>query len=131
MKNRALLSALVLLMGVPLGLWASAPAGRADVRSETLSQQREQYQKGVEDELKRLRHEIAALQARAPKNGDALRKQFDQQMAELTRKRDLAERKCAQLEKSGQKAWQEMKPGLDAAVKDLQQAYQRAVGEFK
>lgn len=126
-----LLAALVLFVSLPCNLRASAPGASGDATAETLNQQREHYQKGVEDELRQLRQEITALQAKAPRQTDSLRKGFDRQMAELKQKRDLAEQKCETLEKSSQKAWQDMKPGLDAAVKDLQQAYDRAAAEFK
>lgn len=131
LRNVALLSAAVLLVSLPCSSRLSGPGGSGDTTTQTLSQQRGKYQKEVEDELQQLRHEIDDLQAKAPKKSDTLRKDYDQQMAELKRKRDVAEQKYETIEKSSQKAWQHMKPGLDAAVKDLQEAYRRAASEFK
>lgn len=129
--NVTLLSAAVLLVSLPCTSRVSGPGGGDDTATQTLSQQRDKYQKEVEDELQQLRHEIDDLQAKAPKKSDALRKDYNQQMAELKHKRDVAEQKYETIEKSSQRAWQDMKPGLDAAVKDLQEAYRRAASEFK
>ena len=131
LRNVALLMAAAFFVLLPCSPRVSGSGGSGDTTTQTLSQQRQKYQKDVEEELQQLRHEIDALQAKAPKNSDTLRKDFDQQMAELKRKRNVAEQKYDTIEKSSQKAWQDMKPGLDAAVRDLQEAYRRAASEFK
>jgi hypothetical protein len=71
------------------------------------------------------------LNAKASKQGTEARKQFDRQIAELDRQRVTVQRQLDKLKTSSQQAWRDMKPDLDAAMKNLETAYQRAAADFK
>ena len=51
-------------------------------------------------------------------------------MAELDRKRQVAQQQFEKLKNSSQTAWRDMKPELDAAMRDLEFAYKRAAADF-
>ena len=89
------------------------------------------YQDKAEAKLRDLDQQIDTLETKIGKENKVERKQLDQQMAELERKRDIAHQKLERLETSSQEAWGDMKSGIDAAMDDLEAAYQQAASHFK
>jgi hypothetical protein len=108
--------------------------------AESARQQRLRYQDQIEAKLHGLDHEIDALtqkienetsEDRTKARQQEYRAKAQQQLAELDRKREAARRQLNKLKDSGQDAWQDMKGGIDAALQNLQAAYDRAAAEFK
>jgi hypothetical protein len=52
-------------------------------------------------------------------------------MADLDKKREAAHLRLEKLKNSSQEAWVDMKLGIDSAMDDLENAYQRAASHFK
>lgn len=104
---------------------------RPGKKSELAIIDRQKYQDDVESKLREIREKIETLKARAAKQGQAAQEEYDQQLPELKRKYDAAQRKFEKLKNASQDAWQDMKAGIDAAVSDLQAAYNRAALHFK
>lgn len=100
-------------------------------KRETSDSQRQKIQKQIDQKLRELDREISDLKAKAPQNEDRLREQFLRQMADLLQKREVARKKFEELKASTQRAWQDIQPDVDSAVKDLEAAYQRAAADFK
>ena len=74
--------------------------------------------------------EIDQLQAKAEKlEGDAKAK-AEQQLTALRLKRDAVSEKLKELSSSSANAWEQIKSGIDAAMKDLGNAYKKAAAEF-
>lgn len=99
--------------------------------AEAARRERQQYQKKIETKLRELDQEIDALKVKTAKQSKVARKQLDRQMSELDQKREVAHQEFAKLRNSGQGAWQDMKAGIDAAMDDLETAYERAASHFK
>ena len=131
MKRLSFLLALVLLTWIPCRGQEAASTKQKNGEHATASQQRDSYQEKAEATLRELNRQIDALNAKAAKQGSEARKEFDRQMAELDQKRAAAQRELEKLKNSTQKAWRDMKPDLDAAIKNLQAAYQHAAANFK
>lgn len=98
--------------------------------AETARQQRLAYQAKIEVKLRDLDREVDQLKSKAEQN-KADGKQLDQRMAELERKREIAHQKLERLRTSSQEAWADMKVGIDAAMQDLESAYDKAAADFK
>jgi len=128
MKTLPLVLALVLLTWIPCRGQAAASTQQ---KNATASQDRDSYQKKAEATLRDLNRKIDALNAKAGKQSSEARKEFDRQMAELNQERTATQRELEKLRNSTQKAWRDMKPDLDAAIKNLQAAYQHAAANFK
>lgn len=131
MKQLAAILAAAVALWVPGGLQARATGTNAGAKSASSAGPKERYQKQVEAKLRKLDREIAALKAQVPSDRQELRKQFNRQMAELGKKREAAQRELEKFKNSSQQAWHDAKPGLDAALKDLETAYKRAASDFK
>jgi multidrug resistance efflux pump len=127
---------LICVAAMSLLLW---PACNADLNrasqnensnAETARQQRLVYQTKIEAKLHYLDREIDELKTEM-KQSKLDRNQYDQRMAELERKRELAHEKLEKLQRSSQEAWVDMRAGIDAAMDDLESAYQKAAHHFK
>ena len=130
MKNLTLLLAIVLLTWIPWVSQKSASTQQTHEQAETTSQQRKQFQEKTEARLRELNRKIASLNAKASKQTEEARKELDRQMADLDRKRDVAQQQFERLKNCSQKAWRDMRPGIDAAMRDLGAAYKRAAADF-
>ncbi len=131
MKNLTFFMASILFVWVP-----GVSQGRVSMQNETgriegSNQQRKDYQKEIENELRNLDREIASLKAKAPKEGREVQSNLSKHLTELDEKREVVQQKFENLKNSSQRAWRDMKPDLNAAIKDLERAYKRAVADFK
>jgi chromosome segregation ATPase len=131
MKQLAAILATAVLVSTPCSLQSRTSGTNAGAKATASAGKKEQYQRQVEAKLRDLDREIAGLKARASHNGRQVQKQFTQQMAELDDKRKAAQPQLEKFKDSSQQAWQDAKPGLDAAVRDLETAYKRAASDFK
>jgi len=131
MKSLLFLLFLVLLTSIPCFCQGAASTPQKNGQHTTASQQRDSYQEKAEATLRELNRKINALNAKAGKQSSDARREIDRQMADLTQKRAAAQRQLEKLKNSTQKAWRDMKPDLDAALKNLQAAYQHAAANFK
>ena len=99
--------------------------------AETVRQEKQMYQDQAGAKLRDLDQQIDTLRTKAAKESKVDRRQLDREMAELERKRDEAHQRLEKLNTSSQEAWKDMKVGIEAAMDDLQAAYQRAAAHFK
>jgi TolA-binding protein len=136
-KGATPMKRLVCVLAMSLLLWPACSTGQnrasqdVDNAAETARQEKQMYQDRVEANLRDLDRQIGALKAKIAKENEVERRHLDQQMAELERKREVAHQKLEKLETSSQEAWGDMKTGIDAAMEDLQSAYERAAADFK
>jgi restriction endonuclease S subunit len=89
------------------------------------------YQDNIEAKLRDLDQQIDALKVKIGKQKKVDRKQLEQEMAELDRKREAAHQDFEKLKNSSQEAWRDMKVGIEAAMEDLETAYEQAASHFK
>jgi sulfite reductase alpha subunit-like flavoprotein len=130
-KNLALYLILSFLTWTPgFSQQKAAKPGNNSVTKGTIPAKNE-YQQEAEAKLKELDREIDGLKTKAATQSEEAKKQFAKQMKELDRKREIARRKLDMFEESSEEAWQDMKPGINRAMKDLEAAYQRAASHFK
>ena len=131
MKRLSFLMAVVLLTWIPCRGQDTASTQRKNGERTTASQQRDSYQDKAEARLRELKRQIDDLSAKASKQGGEARKQFDRQITDLDRQRATVQQQLDKLKTSSQQAWRDMKPNLDAAMKNLEAAYHRAAADFK
>jgi len=131
MKRLSFLLAVALLTWIPCGGQETASTQQKNREHASASEQRDSYQDKAETRLRELKRQIDVLNAKASKQGTEARKQFDRQIAELDRQRVTVQKQLDKLKTTSQQAWRDMKPNLDAAMKNLEEAYQRAASDFK
>jgi len=131
MKRLPFLLVLVLFAWIPGRCQEPASTQQKQGERATAGQQKDSYEEKAEARLRELKRQIDDLNAKASKQGSEARKQFDRQMADLDRQRVTVQRQLEKLKTSSQQAWRDMKPNLDAAMKNLETAYQRAAADLK
>jgi len=131
MKRLSLLLALVLLTCIPCWSQEASSAQQKSGEHATTSQLRDSYQEKAEARLRELKRKIDALNVKASKQSSEARKEFDRQIADLDRQRASVQQQLEKLKSTTQQAWRDMKPNLDAAMKNLEAAYQHAAADFK
>lgn len=88
------------------------------------------FRQETETKLDEYKKDIDQLQAKAETlEGDAKAK-AEQQLTALRQKRDEVSEKLKNLSSSGGNAWEEIKSGIDAAMQELGDAYQKAAAGF-
>jgi len=131
MKRLSLLAALVLLMCIPCCSQEAPSTQQKNGEHVTASQQRDAYQEKAEARLRELKRQIDVLNAKASKQSSETRMEFDRQIANLDRQRATVQKQLDKLKASSQQAWHDMKPNLEAAMKNLEAAYQHAAADLK
>jgi SMC interacting uncharacterized protein involved in chromosome segregation len=131
MNRLSLLLAVVLLTSLPGCRQEAASAQQKNGEHATVSQQMDSYQEKAEARLRELKRNIDELNTKASKQGGEARKQFDRQIADLDRQRATVQKQLDKLKTSSQQAWRDMKPNLEAAMKNLEAAYQHAAADLK
>jgi hypothetical protein len=90
----------------------------------------QEFRGQTETRLAEYTKEIDQLQAKAEKMGGDAKAKAEQQLTALRQKRDEVSKKLKELSSSSGNAWERLKSGIDAAMKDLGNAYKKAVAEF-
>jgi len=131
MRHNGFLLPVIVLMWVSCSSPPPAPAQPAGGQSQTAAQQKDQYQEKAEAQLREIDRKIDELNAKASRESKEARKQLGPQIAELNRQRVAAQKQLEKLKDTSLQAWRDMKPNLEAAMKNLQEAYDRAARDFK
>jgi len=100
-------------------------SGRATKRERL--DERHAYLGQATKRLDQLDRRISALKDQAGKAQGKAKADLDAQIAQLRDKESTARRKVAEVAAASENAWLSLRPAADAAIDDLQKAYERAV----
>ena len=132
MRPVAKCATVVLISGLLLPvLIQHAPAQQSKEQTRPGTESREQYQKRIQAKLDELSQQISALEAREESQADQARRELRKQLKELTQQHQATARQYDELKQEGQEAWKKMKPQMDAAVDELNKAYERLASRFQ
>jgi nucleotide-binding universal stress UspA family protein len=98
---------------------------------ETVSKKRKVYVDKVETQLKEWGTEIDILKAKAEKAKAEAKIKYYEKIQDLRARQESLGLKLQELKGSGEEAWEEVKTGVDRAVKDLKEAFKRAKSRLK
>jgi Skp family chaperone for outer membrane proteins len=133
---RSTMCAVAALLGVLILLgsgWQGqhVPAEQSKEQARPATESRDQYQKRIQAKLDELGRQISALEAGAEAQGDQARQELRKQLKGLTQQHQATARQYEQLKQEGQEAWKKMKPQMDAAVDELEKAYERLTARLQ
>lgn len=103
--------------------WSTIKAYTVDKKNDAVAYGR-QLMKDTDDK-------IAELEAKASKASGKAKAKYDKELKKLKVTRAKAAAKLDKMEKETGKAWNASKQGFADAYRDLQNAYHKAVGQFK
>ena len=98
---------------------------------ETVSKKRKVYVEKVEAQLKEWGTEIDILKAKAEKTKAEAKIKYYEKIQDLRARQESLGLKLQELKGSGEEVWEEVKTGVDKAVKDLKEAFKRAKSRLK
>jgi uncharacterized phage infection (PIP) family protein YhgE len=101
-----------------------------DTTKAYTKEQMEAFREQTEARLAEYKKEIDQLQAKTEKLGGDAKAKAEQQLTALNQKRDEVSEKLKELGSSSGSAWGQIKSGIEAALEDLGNAYNKAVAEF-
>lgn len=152
MKNRIFLRWLLVIMLFPaLGAFSGCgdkkqdqskteKVSGEDVKEEVMEaydatmaytqEQMQAFHEQMKTMLAKYNDDIDKLQAKVESLEGEAKAKAEQPMAELRQKRDDVSKKIQELSSSSGNAWEDLKSGIDAAMKDLGDAYTKVVAEF-
>ncbi len=94
---------------------------------------KEDYEKEIEAKLDELGKDIDKLGDKADELGGEAETEIDQAIdkADLEEKREAAENKLEELKSASAETWEDVKPEVDKAVDEFENAYQQVASYFK
>ena len=102
----------------------------AETAVEFSQQTKEEFQKKLETQLKESDAEIAKLREKGRELKDDAKAKWEQKMADLEKKRDVARAKRAEVGSASAEAWKDVQKGAQSAWDELDQAFRDASREF-
>ena len=130
MKKLPLMIAVLLLLAA--APWRTYAAGEMKgATSQEATQQKEQYEKGMEERLKKLGRELDELNAKATAMTEQAKKDINRRIAEARTKQKAASAKLEEMRKKSVKKWKQFVSETDAAMDEFEKAYERAKTHFK
>lgn len=130
MKRINLFIALMLLLtAVPLS--ALAAEQKPGTKAPEPAQQKEQYEKSMEERLGKIGKELDELKTKAADMTEEARKEVNQHIEEVEMKQKLASRKLEEIRKESQKEWKKVAGEMNAAMNELEAAYEKMKSHMK
>lgn len=118
----------VCVSAFPLLLSATERTGGS--HSEEM-QQKEQYEKSMEERLRKLGKELDELKAKAATMTRHASGELDRYIADAEKKRKAVARKLNEMKREGKKKWGRFSGEVNAAMEEFEKAYERARTHFK
>jgi len=124
-----LLAALLLITVSPLISRASDHVQQT-AAAET-SQQKEEYEKSMEERLGDIGKRLDELRAKANARTEEARKELNQYMKDAEKKQAAARRKFEETRKATNEKWEKFTSDMNKAADDFEKAYERAKQRFQ
>jgi len=110
------------LSGAEEGKQATAPA---------TPQQKEQFEKSIEDRIRTLGKQLDELKAKAATMTEQAKKDMKADLTAAEKKRKIASQKMAQMKQETERKWKKFSKEMNEAVNDFERAYEKAKSHFK
>ncbi len=129
MKRTQFFTGLLVLAVLPFAtIAADKQPGTAVSES---SQQKEQYEKSMEERLAKVGRRLDELKAKSKRMAVEARKDLNQYLVDAEKKQTAAARKLETMRKKSIKTWKKFIRETDAALDEFEKAYERAKAHFK
>jgi biopolymer transport protein ExbB/TolQ len=129
--KRILLLLTVLFLIVISPVLSSAAETAQQSKTADPAQQKEEYEKSMEERLRILGKQLDELKAKAAARTEEARKDLNRYIKDADKKEEAASRKLEETRKASVKMWKKFVSDMDAAADDFETAYKRAEQRFK
>ena len=121
----------LLVVLVVVGIVVSGCGKRTEVDQDKINKDKEIYQKAAETALKDIDDRMVDLKDKAKTAGAEIKTKVDQDIVDLTKKREAASQRLAEIKSATAEKWDEVKTKTDAALDDLKKGFEKAASHFK
>jgi uncharacterized membrane protein YtjA (UPF0391 family) len=111
---------IAVILGWFLNGWSAAQTG-----------ERESYKKEVQEKLRVLDKKIGELKGKAVEVEGEAKTEFHKEMTKLDETQRAAKKEWGKVERATANTWEKAKVDMDAAVQDVENAYNKAASRFK
>ncbi len=94
------------------------------------AQQKEAFQRKVQDELVVLQRQILGLREKIAKSSESTRADLQKSLNELEKKKEGVRKKLDELKSTGDAKWHELQEGLHTALNELRQSYRKVLSHI-
>jgi len=130
MKRISSLFALMLfLAAVPLSAPATEKA--SGTKAPQTAQQKEQYEKSMEERLRKIGKDLDELKAEAADLTEEARKEMNRYIEDAEKKQKAASRRLEEMRKESEKKWKEFTDEMNALMDELEKTYEKAKKHLK
>ncbi len=116
---------------IAVGPWSEQSAKSDQPQALETSQQKEQYEKTMEERLGKLGKQLDELKVKTAMKSEEVRKEMSKYLAEAERKQKAASRKLEEVRQESFKKWKKLSTEMQEAMDDFERAYKRAKSHFK
>ncbi len=127
--KKHLLTALFLIVSGLMVL--SAVAEERKATAVEISQQKKQYEKSMEERLRKLGKQLDELKSKAATMAERMKKDTKEDLNAAEEKRKIASQKLDELRNETEKKWKKFSKKMNEAVYDFEKAYEKAKSHFK
>jgi len=99
--------------------------------SAAQNEERESYRKDLQEKLQILDKKIDELKEKAAEVKGEAKAAFAKEMAELHKKQKIAKKEWERVKRATANTWEKAKAGMDTAIQEVENAYDKAVSRFK
>ena len=99
--------------------------------SAAQTEEQESYKKEVQEKLKALDKKIDELKGKGSELKEEAKTEFDKEMTALHKKQKVAKKEWRKVKRATATNWEKVKAGMDNAVKDVENAYDKTASRFK
>ncbi len=110
---------------------AFALGGVFSAWGDTPKKEREDYKKDMQEKMKSLDRKIDEMKGKAVELKEETKKEFNKGMAELREKQRAAKKEWRKVKRTAGNKWEKVKSDMDAAIQDLEKAYDKVASRFK
>ncbi len=96
----------------------------------TQKEEKEVYEKQMEDKITEYDKKIDKLKSKAEKVGGEVKAEYDLNIEQLQHKKNVAIEKLHELKYASGKTWEDIKSGVEAVMADFETQYNRLVARF-
>ena len=96
-----------------------------EATAQYTAQQKEAFQRKVQEELDAIQKQMTALQGKADKASASARTELQKSIHELEVKKEAVKKQLSGLKSATDAKWDELKAGVHAAIEEMNQSYQR------
>ncbi|MFO0700951.1 MAG: hypothetical protein U0236_17145 [Nitrospira sp.] len=97
---------------------------------EYTDQQKAAFQRKAQEELAALQQQITALRGKVEDASASTRTELQKSLNELEKKKDGVREKVDELRQTTDKKWQDVQDGMNSALHELKQSYQKLLSRI-